>query len=159
MKDMYREQLSHLNQKEEQLSKAKNEFLQLQNHVRQMKTELLRYQEGDDVRKEIQTVSKNEVTRLSAELATEKMKTELAERSTKEKEVRLLSVERSLREELQVTKQKLYKTAMEAEKNLQFFEGQAKIHEKIKKEHLHDLSLVKKGRSSEVKDLKREIKE
>lgn len=159
MKDMYKEQLSHLNQKEEHLSKAKNEVLNLQNDVREMKTQLIRYQEGDDVRKEIQTVSKNEVERLSAELATEKINTELAERSTKEKEVRLLSVERRLREELQVTKQKLYKTALEAEKNLLFFEGQAKMHDKIKNEHLHDLFLVEKGRSSQVKDLRRKIKE
>jgi len=159
IKDLYKKQLGHLNQKEEQLSKAKNELIKVQNDVRVMRTELLLHRQGDDVRDEIQSVSKSEVARLSAELATQKTKTELAERNSKQKEARLLRVERSLREELKVTKQKLHNTLTEAERNLIFFERQAKIHEKIKKEHLQNLSLIEKGRSSEVEDLRREVNE
>jgi len=159
IKDMYKKQLGHLNQKEEQLSKAKNELRKVKNDVRVMRTELLLHQQGDGVREEIQTASISEVARLSEQLATQKTKTELIERNSKEKEARLLRIERRLREQLKETKQKLHITITEAERNLIFFEGQAKIHEKIKKEHLHDLSLIEKGRSSEVEDLRREINE
>jgi len=102
---------------------------------------------------------KNEVARLSEDLATKKIKPKSSELGAKEKEVRLLSVERRLREELQATTQKLNITMIEAEKNLLFFEEQAKVHVKIKNSHLEDLSLIEKGRVSEVEDLRREINE
>jgi len=159
IKDMYKKQLGHLNQKEEQLSRAKNELRKVKNDMRVMRTELLLHQQGDGVREEIQSASKSEVARLSAELASQKTKTELIERNSKEKEARLLRIERRLREQLKETTQKLHITITEAERNLIFFERQSKIHEKIKKEHLHDLSLIEKGRSAEVEDLRREINE
>jgi len=159
IKDLYKKQLGRQNEKEEQLSKAKNELQKVKNDVRVMRSELLLHQQGDGVREEIQTAWKSEVARLSEELTNQKTKTELVERNSKEKEARLLRIERRLREELKETKQKLHITITEAERNLTFFEGQAKFHEKIKKEHLHDLSLIEKGRSSEVEDLRREINE
>jgi len=157
IKDLYKKQLGHQNQKEEQLSRAKNELRKVKNDVRVMRTELLLHQQGDGVREEIQTASKSEVARLSQELATQKTKTELVERNSKEKEARMLRIERRLREELKETKQKLHITTTEAERNFIFFERQAKIHEEIKKEHSYDLSLIEKGRSSVVEDLRREI--
>jgi len=159
MRKLHAKVVVQLKQKEDEFYAVKKELFCLQNNDRINRQELSVYREGDNFRKEIDTVRKNEVARLSELLTAEKSNSEQSERRYKEREVRFRKEERRFREELHATKQKLHITVIEAEKNLKFFEAQSEVHEKLKEQHLEDLMLVEKGRLSEVDDLNRKIKE
>merc|ERR1719204_2832428 len=152
--NQYTEQLSHINQKEEELSKAKIEISRLQNLLSVAENDLQRYRQGDGARSRVEQITNEEVVRLRAELATEKTRRKLVEKKAEEDALELKDAERNSNKELREAEHALHMKLVEAEKNVEFFRAQSIIHENNEKRLQQDIALLQAGVANEVQDLK-----
>jgi len=154
MVNKYTKQLCQIQQKEEDLSKARVELSRLQRKLTVLEEDLLRYRQGDDARNRVEEISRKEVVRLRTELETEKTLRELDRKKAKEEALEQKDAHRISIKAKREAEHALHMKLAQAEKNVEFYRAQSIIHESKEKSIQQDMALLHKSVTNEKDELR-----
>merc|ERR1719193_1819900 len=154
MMNKYTEQLSQIQQKEEDLSKARVELTRLQGKLTVVEEDLLRYRQGDVARNRVEEIARKEAARLRTELETEKTLRELERKKAKEEALEQKDAQRISIKAQREAEHALHMKLVQAEKNVEFYRAQSIIHENKEKSLQQDMTQLHKSVSNELDELR-----